>query len=71
MLIPRGTGPAGIFIEQYLSKYPDGTAVIYARNLSKSLEEITTNKALTVIKGKLTDDAALSSAFEGKLVDAV
>lgn len=72
VLILGGTGPAGILVvKQYFSKYPDGTAVLYARNPSKFPADITANKAVTLIKGELTDEVALSSTFEGKHVDAV
>ena len=73
VVILGGTGPTGLLvIKRFFQKYPDGTAVLYARNPSKFPESITSNPAITVVKGELTDVETLSSTFVGSAhVDAV
>ncbi|KAF8175472.1 NAD(P)-binding protein [Mycena galopus ATCC 62051] len=74
IIVLGATGPSGILVvKEYLKVYPTGTLVIYARNPSKLPADIAANPAVTVIKGELTDEAALTSAFtsNGRAVDAV
>ncbi|KAJ7495603.1 hypothetical protein FB451DRAFT_1335935 [Mycena latifolia] len=66
VIILGATGPSGILlVKEYFRVYPTGTAVLPV--------EIATNSAITVLKGELTDEAALTSAFEadGRTIDAV
>lgn len=73
VLILGGTGPTGILvIRRFLETYTDGTLVVYVRNPSKLPEDISSNPAVAVVKGELTDKETLTSAFEsGGQVDAV
>ncbi|KAJ7268325.1 hypothetical protein C8J57DRAFT_1067441, partial [Mycena rebaudengoi] len=73
-LLSRATGTSGILlVKEYSRVYLTGTAVVYARNPSKLPVQLATNSAITVLKGELTDEAALISAFEaaGRTIDAV
>lgn len=71
-LVLGATGPCGIhLIRQLLSNYPSSTIVIYARSPHKLPSDLndTSNPALVVIKGDLTDKEAIERALEG--VDVV
>ena len=66
--------PGGQSLKEYFKVYPTGTLVIYARTPSKLPADIAANPAITIIKGELTDEAALTSAFTSdgrRTVDAV
>jgi len=76
VIVLGATGPSGILVvKEYFKVYPAGTVVIYARSPSKLPADIAANPAVTIVKGELTDEAALTSAFEadehGRAVDAV
>lgn len=73
VLILGATGPSGILvIHEYFRVYPAGTAVLYVRNPSKLSSDISSNLAITVIQGELTDADALRRAFvSGGQIDAV
>ena len=68
LLILGGTGPSGIkMIEEALAA--SHTVVIYARSPGKIPDTITSNPAVTVVEGQLTDAEKLTEAMEG--IDAV
>ncbi|KAJ7867425.1 hypothetical protein B0H13DRAFT_2202948 [Mycena leptocephala] len=73
VIVLGATGPSGVLVfKEYLKVYSEGTVIIYARNPSKLPADLISNPAVTVVKGELTDKAALTSAFEaGGKVDAV
>ncbi|KAH7930569.1 NAD-P-binding protein [Leucogyrophana mollusca] len=68
VLILGATGGAGVLLIQE-ALAASHAVVIFARSPQKLPESITTNPNVTVHKGELTDEAALSKAMEG--VDAV
>ena len=59
-----GTGPSGrCVIEEALSR--GYTVTVFARNLSKIPKSITSSNSVTVVRGTLTDRAALTQAIRG------
>src|SRR5437667_52896 len=57
-----GTGPSGrCVIEEALSR--GYTVTVFARNLSKIPKSITSSNSVTVVRGTLTDRAALTQAI--------
>ncbi|KAI0073188.1 NAD(P)-binding protein [Panus rudis PR-1116 ss-1] len=73
VLVLGATGPSGIdTVREFFKVYPSGSVVIYARNPSKLPVDISSNPAVTVVIGQLTDTEALSRAFSsGGQVNAV
>jgi len=68
ILILGGTGPSGLcIIEEALAR--GHSLVIFARTPSKLPEEVSTHPDVSIIKGSIHDEGALSSAPDG--VDAV
>ncbi|KAJ6534254.1 hypothetical protein B0H19DRAFT_964669 [Mycena capillaripes] len=74
VIVLGATGSSGILVvKEYFKMYPAGTVVIYARSPSKLPADIAANPAVTIVKGELADEDALTSAFQadGLAVDAV
>ncbi|THV06092.1 NAD-P-binding protein [Dendrothele bispora CBS 962.96] len=70
LLILGATGPVGILLtREVLSSLTDCSVVLYVRSPEKLPEDVTSNTAVTVINGQLTNLELLSQAMEG--VDAV
>ncbi|RDB17498.1 hypothetical protein Hypma_000992 [Hypsizygus marmoreus] len=70
LLILGSTGPTGILlIRQALQDIPDVKIILYVRSPQKIPADLSSNPAITIITGQLTDTETFSKAFEG--VDAV
>jgi len=70
ILILGATGPTGILLIREALAAPQGhTVVLYVRSPDKLPEDISTNPAITVVKGDLEDLDAISKAMDG--VEAV
>ncbi|KAH8830159.1 NAD(P)-binding protein [Flagelloscypha sp. PMI_526] len=72
VLILGSTSPTGHhIITKYFEKYPQGTAVLYARTPSKLPSSISSNPSVTVVEGQLVDLNKLETCFQGETVDTV
>ena len=64
VLVLGGTGAIGVLqIRDLLDA--SHTVVVYARSPEKLPDDITTNSGVTIVKGDLTDEAALAGALDG------